>query len=155
MAAGNWYWYGSALRAALAGTLPLGAGVRMILVTASYAPDQAAHATKADLGANEVASGGGYATHGKLANGVIGGTGRIAALDVDDLTWSAATLTAKYAVLVLDADANGVLETTDKLIGYLDLNEGGAGSVSPVAGDLLVTADAAGALRITAAEDTA
>lgn len=155
MAAGNWYWFGAGLRAALKGDLDLDAGVRMVLVTASYTPDQETHDTWADASANEVAAGGGYSTHGKLANGVVGGTGLVANLDVDDLTWSAATLTAKYALLVRDADANGALASTDLLIGYLDLNEGGAGSVSPVAGDLVISANVAGALRITAAEDTA
>lgn len=150
MAAGNWKPYGSALEAINKGTLDLDSNTfRMVLVTSAYTPNQSTHAAWSDISANEVANGGGYTTHGKLLTATVTRSGLVVTFDCDDQTWAAATITAKYAVIVRDADANGALAAGDTPLCYSDLETGG-GSLSSTAAAFSVTINASGVFTATA-----
>lgn len=149
MAAGNFKWYVNALYLHMKGDLDLDSGLRAILVTSSYIPAQTTDDQYDDVSANEV-SGTGYTTYGKaLTTIAVSKSGSDAIIDFDDLTWTSSTITAKYLVIVKDANADGTLVAGDYLVGYLDLDTGG-GSVSSTSADFTVAVNASGALKITA-----
>ena len=111
---------------------------RITLVTASYTPSVNTHATWTDVSANEVANGAGYATHGQLLAMTVTHSGGTVTVDsTTDGSWASSTITAKYAFIVQDADANAALASTDRLVAYCDLNDGG-GSVSTTNGTFAV-----------------
>jgi len=150
MAAGAFKVYGAAAEAIAKGTLDLDSNTfRMVLVTASHTPNQATHSTWADVSANEVAAGGGYSTHGKLLTCTVNRSSLVVTFDCDDQSWTSSTITAKYAVIVKDADANGSLASTDALVAYCDLESGG-GSISTTSGTLSITINASGVFTLTA-----
>lgn len=150
MAAGNWIMYGAALESIFnAGIDCDGDTFRMILVTSSYTPAQNTHSTYADVSANE-ATGTGYTQYGELTNVAVSRTNNVVTVDTEDETWASSTITAKYAVIVRDADANGTIASTDLLLAYLDLDTGG-GSLSSSAGAFNVNANASGIFTATAA----
>jgi hypothetical protein len=122
---------------------------RMTLVTASYTPSVTLHDTWSDVSANEVANGGGYTTHGKLlaATWTAPGSPGLWTFDVDDQSWTSSTITAKYAVIVQDADANGALAAGDLVLCYCDLETGG-GSVSTTNGTFAINIAAAGVFTL-------
>lgn len=138
MTAGNWKVYGAALENICKALLDLDSHTfRLALVTSSYTPNQSTHSTWADVSANEVAAGGGYSTHGKLLTASVTRSGLVVTFDVDDQAWTSSTITAKYAVIVRDADSNGALASTDMLVAYVDLETGG-GSVSTTSASFTV-----------------
>lgn len=150
MAAGNFKWYAPALELLAKGDLDLDLNIQAVLVTASYTPDQAAHDQWGDVSANEVANGNGYATHGQALGAItISRSSLTVTFDAADLTWANSTITAKYLVLVKDANGDNALAASDPLIGYVDLDEGG-GSGSSTSGDFTVAMNAAGMLRLIA-----
>lgn len=119
---------------------------RAVLVTSSYTPDVTDTAWS-DISTNEVAAGGNYSTHGaSITLSVSESTGTIT-VDATDVSWSTATITAKYLVIVRDADANGAIASTDVPLCYVDLDDTG-GSVSSVSANFDVTINAAGILTI-------
>jgi hypothetical protein len=122
---------------------------RMALVTSSYTPSVTLHDTWSDVSANEVANGGGYTTHGKLltVTWTAPGSPGLWTFDCDDQSWTSSTITAKYAVIVSDADANGALAAGDLLLCYCDLETGG-GSVSTTSGTFAITIAAAGVFTL-------
>ena len=130
MPAGNWRMYGAALEAVVRGALDIDSGsYRMVLLTSAYTPDQAAHAAWSSLSAAEVANGNGYATHGQATALTVSRSGLEVTVDCSEETWTNATITAKYAVIVHDADSNGALASSDVPLCYVDLDTGG-GSIS-------------------------
>jgi hypothetical protein len=136
--------YGQALMKALAKEVSWSADtIKIMLCTSSYAPDQDTHVYKSSI-TNEV-TGAGYTTGGAtLTTKTItytAGTNTIK-LDADDVTWSASTITARYAVIY---DATGV-DATSVLLGYVDF---GSDQVSS-SGNFIVTMDAGGIFTITA-----
>lgn len=138
MAAGAVKFYGAALEAIWRGTVDMDSNAfRMVLVGAGYTPNQSTDAAWSTISGNELAAGGGYATHGKLLVCTIGRVGLAVTFDCDDQTWTAATFTAKWAVIVRDADANGALVAGDLPVCYFELEAGG--TVSPIAGSLVVS----------------
>jgi hypothetical protein len=155
MAAGIWNVYGAAIEAIARNTLDLDASgtpkFRMTLVTASYTPVVDQHALWSSVSANEVANGGGYTTHGKLLTAVVDRTGSpdagVITFDVNDQSWTTSTITAKYAVIVSDANNDGTLAAGDLLLCYCDLETGG-GSVSTTNGTFAITINAAGVFTI-------
>lgn len=150
MAAGNFKWFVNALYDAIKGDLDLDAGLRAVLVTSSYTPDQENHDTWSDISANEVADGNGYSTHGKALTSIsITKSALEVFFDADNLIWTSSTITAKYLVIVKDANTDGSLAAGDKVVGYVDLETGG-GSVSSTAADFTVNMNASGLLKITA-----
>ena len=151
MAAGNWIVYGPALEAIHKGTIDLDTDTfRMVLVTSSYTPAQNTDDAWSDISANEVAAGGGYSTHGKLVTQSVTRSSNVVTFDCDDQSWAAATITAKYAVLVKDANADGSLAAGDVPLAYCDLESGG-GSLSSTAAAFSVTINASGVFTVTAA----
>lgn len=151
MAAGNWLMFGNALEQILKGGIDVDTDTfRMVLVTSSYTPDQSAHDTWSDISTNEVAAGGGYSTHGKLLTVTVTRSGLDVTIDCDDQSWTSSTITAKYAVIVRDANADGSLAGTDLVVAIVDMNSGG-GSISTTSGTLSVTINASGVYTLTAA----
>jgi len=149
MAAGNFKWFSPALLAMGEGALTLPNKVRVVLLTAAWTPNQNVNDAWGDISANEVANGAGYATHGKALTGTWNQAVNVVTFDADDQTWSAATITAKYAVLVEDDDNDGLLAAGDVILGYADLNDSG-GSVTSTAGNFTITWNSGGILRMTA-----
>jgi len=151
MAAGNWVVFGHALEQLLESNLDLDSSTfRMVLVTSSYTPNQGTHDAWDDISANEVAAGGGYSTHGKLLTVTSTRATNVITFDCDDQSWISSTITAKYAVIVKDADANGSLAATDIPLCYVNLDTGG-GSLSSSSGTFSVTINASGVFTVTAA----
>lgn len=151
MPAGLFKIYGAANEAINKGTLDLDSNTfRMVLVTSAYTPNQSTHSTWADVSANE-ATGTGYTSSGKLLTCTVNrpGGSLVTTFDCDDQTWTTATITAKYAVIVKDADANGTLASTDALVCFADLETGG-GSLSSTASSFFVGINAGGVFTATA-----
>lgn len=150
MPAGNWLVYGPALEQLIEGGLDLDTNTwRMVLVTSAYTPAQSTHAAWSSISTNEVANGGGYTTHGKLLTVTSTRSGLVVTFDCDDQAWTSSTITAKYAVIVRDGDANGALAAGDIPLCYCDLETGG-GSVSTTNGTLTITINASGVFTVTA-----
>lgn len=152
MAAGAWQVYGLAIEGIHERTIFLDNGgtprLRMTLVTSSYTPSDNAHDTWSDVSTNEVANGNGYSTHGKLLTPTVSHSSGTVTFDVDDQSWTSSTITAKYAVIVQDADANGALAAGDLLVAYCDLDSGG-GSVSTTNGTFAITIHANGVFTVS------
>ena len=150
MAAGSWKVYGGAVEAIKRATLDLDTDTfRMVLLTSAYTPNQSTHVAYSDLSGAEVVAGGEYATHGKLLTATVSRSGLAVTFDVDDQTWAASTITAKYAAIVKDADANGALAAGDVPLCFCDLDTGG-GSLSSTAAAFTVTINVAGVFVTTA-----
>ena len=150
MAAGDWLVYGHALESILDGTIDIdNDSFRITLVTSSYTPNQSTDDAWSDISTNEVANGNGYATHGGAITLTLSRSGLVVTIDGEDETWTSSTITAKYAVIVRDADGNGALAAGDIPLCYVDLNDGG-GSVSSTSGDFTVTMNASGIFTVTA-----
>jgi hypothetical protein len=118
-----------------------------VLLTSSYTPGRTTHSTWADMSAAEVATGGGYTAGGEaLANKAVSHSSGTVTFDADDVSWSSATITAKYAALV--KRAGGSLASGDLLVAYVDLDTGG-GSVTSTASTFAVAWNAAGIFTAT------
>lgn len=121
--------------------------IKVALLTNAYTPNQDTHDYFDDVVANEVAATGGYTAGGiTLANKAItydSGT-NVIKLDADDVTWSASTITARYAVVYDDTPATNA---TKPLIGYVDFGSDQSSS----SGNFTITWDATGIVRITIA----
>jgi len=117
-----------------------------VLLGAGYTPGRTTHSLWSDVSAQEV-TGSGYTAGGvALANSAVthsAGTGK---WDADDVSWTTATITAKYVALV--RRAGGSLVNGDLLIAYLDLDTAG-GTVSSTAATFAVNFNAAGIMTIT------
>lgn len=99
---------------------------QVVLLTSSYVPSLA-HSTYADISANEVsgASGTGYTTGGQpLISPAVAASGNGAIVTAGPSSWTGATFAAQYAAIVQVAGAN--LAPSDKLLGYVNLNDPGA-----------------------------
>lgn len=153
MPAGAWQVYSLALeKITEAGAIILDNSgtprLRMALVTAAYTPNDDTDAAWSTISGSEVANGGGYTTHGKLLTPTVTHAAGVVTLDVDDQSWTSSTITAKYAVIVQDADANAALAAGDLPVCYCNLETGG-GSVSTTNGTFAITINAAGVFTIT------
>lgn len=155
MAAGPWVLFGLAKQGIVQGTLgPLNhtgtPRYRMILTTVTQ--DLAAGVntldTYSDL-TNEVATAGGYTLGGAVfptftnshAAGTITVTG-------GNVSWASSTITARYAVIVRDADGNGTLAAGDLLLCYCLLDSTPA-DVSTTNGTFAVNINASGIFTLT------
>ncbi len=120
-----------------------------VLLSASYTPGRTTHSTWADLSAYELATGSGYTAGGSaLANKTMTHSGGTGTWDADDVSWTTATLTAKYVALV--RRAGGSLVSGDLLIGYMDLNTaGGSSTVSSTNSTFAVQWSASGIMTVT------
>lgn len=118
--------------------------IKCALCTNAYVPDQDAHDFFNDVSASEV-SGTGYTAGGKAITTRavnLDTTNNYIELDGDDVSWTGATFTARYAIVYKDTGTS----TTSPLIGYVDF-----GADVPVsAGTFSITWDATGIVRYTA-----
>jgi hypothetical protein len=150
MPAAAWKVYGTAAEKIARATMDLDSNAfRIVLLTSSYTPNQGTHGLFSDISAAQVADGGGYSTHGKLITQTVNRSSLVVTFDCDDQSWTASTITCKYAALVRDADANGALVAGDDLLAFCDLETGG--SISTTSAALTITMNAAGLFTITVA----
>jgi hypothetical protein len=120
--------------------------IKVALLTSSYTPNQDTHDYLDDVVANEV-SGTGYTAGGAtLASKTLtyDGANNVTVLDAADVTWSASSITARYAVIY---DATPGTNATRPLIGYVDFGS----DQSSTAGDFTITWDSTGIVRLTVA----
>jgi hypothetical protein len=139
-------WYANGLLNLSNGGLDLdvASGYKLMLVTSSYTPDQAAHNFRDDLGANEASGGSGYPSGGfTLASLSL-------ALATLTLSWDAADISQaitggplafRYGVYYR---ARGGASSADELVGYVDF---GAQSIT----DAVLNITQTNQLTITAA----
>lgn len=151
MAATPWALFGPASLLITNGGIDLdNDSLRVALVTSSWTPNQTADNAWSDMSANEVANGNGYATHGvALAGAALTQSGLITEFDANDVSWTSSTITARYAVIVRDANSDGSLAAGDIPIFWTELEDGA--DVSTTNGTLLVQMNANGIFRWTAA----
>ena len=119
--------------------------IKVMLCTSSYAPDQDGHIYKNQV-TNEVANGNGYTTGGvALASKTItySGSTNTITLAAGNVSWTSATITARYAVIYDDTGT----ASTSVLLGYVDFGQDMASSN----GTFQITWDAAGIFTVTAA----
>ena len=135
--------YGPALAAMANGSINWTTDtIKVALCTSAYTPDQDAHDFFNDV-TNEVTGTGytaGGATLGSKTSAYTGGT-NTTALDAADTTWSASTITARYAIIYKSTGT----AATSPLIGWVDF---GADVVSS-AGNFTITWDAGGIFTLT------
>lgn len=120
--------------------------IKVALLSNAYTPDQDAHNYFDDVVAHEV-TGTGYTAGGlTLANktNTYNSATNVIVLDADDVTWSASTITARYAVVY---DATPATNATKPLIGYVDFGSDQSSSN----GNFTITWDSTGIVRITVA----
>ena len=89
---------------------------KVLLVTAAYAPDANAHAKRSDISGEAI--GQGYAAGGKTSAVTVArddANGRLA-VTFAAVTWPAATMTWRGAVIYQDGGAAG----SDRLVAYVD-----------------------------------
>lgn len=93
--------------------------IKVALCSSSYTPNQASHTSFNDI--TDEITGVGYTAGGaEITNKTLTATTRTVTFDGNDVSWTNASLTARYAV-VYDASSNGA--TNQKLIGYLDFGQ--------------------------------
>lgn len=118
---------------------------KMMLCTSTYTPNQDTHEFKSSV-TNEVASGGGYTTGGKTLTTVTvtyDGASNTVTFDCDDIVWTSATLTARYAVVYVSTGS----DATSTLVLWIDFGQ----DLSPSAGDLTLQVNSGGLLTATVA----
>jgi len=140
--------YGAALERLLEGGIDLDTDTFVVtLHTSSYTPNQSTHGLWSDVSGTEV-SGAGYTGGGVvLASITSNRSGLVVTFDAADVSWTSATITAKYAVVT--RRAGGSLVSGDFLLSFLDLETDG-GSISSTAGTFSVAWDAGGIFTATA-----
>lgn len=117
--------------------------IKVLLVTASYTPNQDAHDKRDDI-TNEVAAAGGYSTGGEALSTksvTADNTDNEGVFTADPLTWAASTITARGAVLY---KSRGGASSADELICYIDF---GSDKISS-SGDFTITWNAEGILNL-------
>lgn len=99
----------------------LNPAISMALVSKDYTPNLDLHTVWAEVSANEIAGGAGYATGGQpFANLSLARTGPLTTWNADALTWAALTKTFKYGVIYLNATVNSVVQP---LIAVVDFDD--------------------------------
>ena len=122
-------WYAKGLLGLANGNFDLdtASSIKLMLVTSSYTPDQAAHDFRDDLGATEASGGSGYSAGGFTLASLSTGTSSLT------FNWDAADISQaitggpfafRYGIYYR---ARGGLASADDLIGYVDF---GAQSVT-------------------------
>ena len=142
------YWYGKGFLAVLNKEVDWAADtIKVALCTSSYTPDQDAHDYFDDITNEHSASGTGYtaggATLGTPTIGYTAGT-NVIKLDGNDVTWSSATITARYAIIY---DSTPGTAATNPLLLYVDFGA----NVTSTAGDFTITWSTDGIATITPA----
>lgn len=146
MAAGTVQVYGAAKEGIAKGLIDLDTDTFVVtLHSSSYTPALNTHATWADVSASEI-TGTGYTAGGiALSSVTVTRAGGTVTFDAADVSWSSSTLTGKYAVVTKRASAS--LISTDKLLGYFEMESGS--TVSTTNGPLAIQWNAAGILALS------
>ena len=120
---------------------------RAVLLGSGYT-ENLTHTAWSDMSAYEV-TGTNYSAGGiACANEAISQpSAQVVREDLDDITFTNVTLTAKWLAIVHDADANGTLAAGDIPVFLLELESGA--TVSPSAGNLTTTIGASGLYNTT------
>lgn len=116
--------------------------IKLMLVTASYTPDQDNHDFIDDVSANEVSSSG-YTAGGQALGtktNTQDNTNDLGVFDAADLTWTAVTFSTRYGVLYKDTGT----PSTSPLIACFDWGA----TKSPAAEDFTVVWNASGILQL-------
>lgn len=121
-------WYGKGMQHFINGAVDWDTDtIKVMLMTASYTPDQDVHDFRDDLGANEVAASGSYvaggATIGSRSISYDAASNEVRLIG-GDVAWTGFTGAFRYAVVY---KSRGGAASADELIGYSDL---GAQSVT-------------------------
>lgn len=120
--------------------------IKTALTTSAYTPNQDTHEAFSDV-TNEV-TGTGYTAGGQaLTTKTLTNTNNVVALDADDVTWAASTITARRAVVY---DDSGTPSSNKALLFWVDF---GADFISS-SGAFTIQWAAAGLATITAADAT-
>lgn len=118
MAMGAWQPFDNFAKHCMAGTIDLDTdSFRVALVTSSYTLDLTDDQWS-EISGNEVANGDGYTTHGNALSSVtFTSSTDTHTWDCADFSWTASGsgITARFAVIVHDANGDNSLATTDKV----------------------------------------
>lgn len=138
------FWYGKAFLAAFNKEIDFNEAtkIKVALTTSTYTPNQDTHDYFDDV-TNEVSSAGYTAGGAELANGAVtydAGT-NVVKFDGDDVVWSAATITARYAVIYYNTGTAG----TSPLLAYVNFGA----DVTSTAGDFTITWHSDGIAKVT------
>lgn len=137
------YWYGLAFSSAFNKEIDLDTDtINVMLTTSTYVPNQDTHQYKSSV-TNEV-TGTGYTASGKtLASKVVAYTAatNVWNFDAADVTWTTATITARYAVI---HESTGTASTS-ALLAYVDFG----GDQSSAGGDFQIVWASSGILAVT------
>lgn len=120
--------------------------IKVALVGSGYTPNQDTHDYWDDVVANEV-TGTGYTAGGQaLASKTLtyDAASNVTVLDAADVTWSASTITARYAVIYDDSPATNAQKP---LLGYVDF----VTDQSSTSGNFTITWDSTGIFRLSVA----
>lgn len=148
MAVSAWTMYSNGLLNIGNGNIDLAADTFfMILLTTSYTPAVNTDSTYGGINTNEVSTGNGYTAGGAEITGnsntLSGATGKFTA---NDVAWTSATMTFRYAAIVHCANGSS-LQSTDLLVGYSDTTGGGSNIVG--GGTLSINPSASGIFTST------
>jgi hypothetical protein len=119
--------------------------LKLLLTSSSYTPNQDTHQYKSDV-SNEITGTGytaGGATVGSVTVSYDTGT-NVLSFDANDVTWTAASVTARYGVLY---DATPGSDATRPLIGWIDFG----GDVTSTGADFTIAWNASGIGAVTVA----
>lgn len=120
--------------------------IKVMLLSSAYTPNQDSHDYLDDVVANEVA-GAGYTAGGAALSGktaTYDAATNTVKFDANDVTWSASTITARYAVVYNDS---GATNAAKPLIAYFDFASDRASSN----GEFVLRWGADGVFSVTAA----
>lgn len=146
MPAGTVTLYGAAKEAIAKALIDLDSDTFVVaLVGSGYSPAVNTNSTWADVSANQI-TGTGYTAGGVALTGVtVTRSGGTVTFDANDVSWTSATLTAKYAVIAKRASAS--LASTDLLLAYVELETGS--TVSTTNGTLAINWNASGIFTLS------
>ena len=115
--------------------------LKLTLHTSTYSPNQSTNETKTDA-TNELSTAGGYTALGQaLASKTYASSSLVTTFDAADVTWSATSITHRYAVLWDDTPTT----PADPLILYID----NGGDVTTSSTDLVYQFNASGLFTFT------
>jgi hypothetical protein len=119
--------------------------IKLMLCSSTYTPNQDTHQYKSDV-SNEI-TGTGYTAGGATVGSVVvsynTGT-NVLSFDASDVTWTSASITARYAVLY---DSSPGSDATRPLIGWIDFG----GDVTSTGADFTIAWNASGIGAVTVA----
>jgi hypothetical protein len=145
MAVGTFTLYGAAKEGIAKATIDLdGETIRAMLLTSAYTPNTSTHALTSDL-VGELATANGYTAGGAALTGVtVTRSGGTVTFDANDVAWTASggSLVARYLVLYADGG-------TDRLIGYVLLDDTPANVIINAGTTLTIQWSASGIFTIT------